>query len=107
MVEGVSANGDAADHLDRSPHIDLAQGGDEVGSGRGINLVTWILGAAVLAVALLLTVRLGQRLAGGKAAARARPPPACPTPLGKPGRVTTRAATPTASTPPAPPPSNP
>ncbi len=107
MMEGVSANGDAADRLDRSPDIDLAQGGDEVGSGRGINLVTWILGAAVLAVALLLTVRLGQRLAGGKAAARAQPPAAGHTPLGKAGRDTTRAATGTGSKPAAPAPSNP
>src|SRR5260370_23850768 len=105
MVEGVSANGDAADHLDRSPHIDMAQGGDEVGSGRGINLVTWILGAAVLAVALLLTVRLGPPLAGGKAAARAPPPAAGHNPLSKTGRHTTRAAPGTRSKPPAPAPS--
>ncbi len=106
MVEGVSANGEAEDRLDRSPDIDLAQGGDEVGSGRGINLATWILGAAVLAIALLLTVRLGQRLAGGKAATRAQPPAASHTPLGKAGRDTTRADG-TGSKPAAPAPSNP
>jgi len=60
----------------------LAQGASEVGAGRGINFLTWILGAAVLAFAVLLTVLVGQRLAGGKAAAHAHPPAAPATSLG-------------------------
>jgi TonB family protein len=59
----------------------LAQGASEVGAGRGINFLTWTLGAVVLAFAVLLTVLIGQRLARGKAAARAHPPAALATSL--------------------------
>ncbi len=38
---------------------------------RAINLITWALGAAVVAIALLLVVRVGQRLVGGTAKAHA------------------------------------
>ncbi len=47
---------------------------DEAGFERGINVITWILGAAVIAVAVLLTVRVAERLEGGKAAARRHAP---------------------------------
>jgi TonB family protein len=47
---------------------------DEAGFERGINVITWILGAAVIAVAVLLTVRVAERLEGGKVAARRHAP---------------------------------
>jgi TonB family protein len=43
-------------------------------SSRGINVITWILGAAVLAAAVLLTTIVAQRLLGAKAATRRHPP---------------------------------
>lgn len=52
----------------------LEQGASKADTGRGVRIFTWILGAAVLAFALLLTVLLGQRLIGRKSARRAHPP---------------------------------
>src|SRR6202051_2832682 len=52
----------------------LAPEASKAHTGRGVRILTWILGAAVLAFALLLTVLLGQRLIGRKAARRAHPP---------------------------------
>jgi TonB family protein len=43
-------------------------------AGRGINILTWMLGGAVLAFALLLTASMGLRLLRGKSASRAHPP---------------------------------
>jgi TonB family protein len=53
----------------------------EAASGRAIHLITWVLGATLLAVAVLLTVRVGQRLGVGRATARAHPPAAISAPL--------------------------
>jgi TonB family protein len=50
--------------------LDL-QLGSEVASSRGMNLLTWVLGAAVLAYAVLLTVLVTERLSGGKVATHA------------------------------------
>jgi len=66
----------------RSFGAGLSQGASEVGAGRGIDFLTWTLGAAVLAFALLLTVLVGQRMVGGKSATRAHPPAAPATSLG-------------------------
>jgi TonB family protein len=52
--------------------------GSEPGFGRGITFITWALGAAVLGFAVLLTVRVGQHLGRGQAAARAHPQAAIP-----------------------------
>ena len=52
----------------------LAPGPSNADTGRGVRILTWILGAAVLAFVLLLTVLLGQRLMGSKSARRTRPP---------------------------------
>jgi TonB family protein len=53
----------------------------EATSGRGLNILTWVLGAAVLAIALLLVVRVGQRLLGGTGKAHAHPPSVNAAPL--------------------------
>lgn len=50
--------------------------GTRVATGRGIAALTWILGAAVLAFALLLTVLIGERLFRGRTASRTHPPTA-------------------------------
>jgi TonB family protein len=47
----------------------LLSAASEATSGRGMNIVTLVLGAAVLASAVLLTVLAAQRLGGGRAAA--------------------------------------
>jgi len=73
----------------RSFGAGLAQGASEVGAGRGIDFLTWTLGAAVLAFALLLTALVSQRLVGGKAAARAHPPAAPANSLGHAERDST------------------
>ncbi|MHB8217565.1 MAG: TonB family protein [Candidatus Sulfotelmatobacter sp.] len=52
----------------------LAPRASSADTGREARIFTWILGAAVLAFALLLTVSLGQRLMGRKSARRERPP---------------------------------
>jgi protein TonB len=44
-----------------------------VATSRGLNLLTWVLGVAVLAFALLLTVLIGMRLVRGKTATRVHP----------------------------------
>jgi TonB family protein len=67
----------------RSYEADSEQESKGGGNGRGINLLTWILGAGVLAGVLLLTVRVGQRLVGGKAAPRVHSPALVSTPSGK------------------------
>jgi TonB family protein len=64
----------------RSPDGALLQAANEAASSRGINFITWVLSAAVIAFAVLLTVLVGQRLGGGKAAARAHPPGASAAP---------------------------
>jgi TonB family protein len=68
--------------LDR-PSLDrpLPQPASEAATGRGINVITWVLGATVLAFALLLIGRVGQRLGGEKATAVAHPPAAISAPL--------------------------
>jgi TonB family protein len=58
----------------------LPQPPGETASDRGINLITWVLGVTVLAVAVLLAVRVVQRLSGGKAVVRAHPTAAIPAP---------------------------
>jgi TonB family protein len=54
-----------------SVRLPVVQMASETAFGRGINLVTWILGAIVLGFAVLLTVLVDQRLGGGKARAHA------------------------------------
>jgi len=54
----------------------LLQPASEAAPGRKMNLVTLALSAAVLAYAVLLTVLVAQRLSGGRATARVRPPTA-------------------------------
>lgn len=51
---------------------------DEVIEGRGIQLLTWMLSAAVLTVAVLLTLILAQRLQGRKAAIHTPAAPSSP-----------------------------
>lgn len=51
----------------------LAEGAGRVGSGRTIEGLTWALGLAVLVCALLLTVRVSQRLGWLKESARQHP----------------------------------
>jgi TonB family protein len=53
----------------------------EAASGRGLNVITWVLGAAVLIIALLQVVRVGQRLVGGTAKAHAHAPSAVALPV--------------------------
>lgn len=69
-----------------------AQATIEVGARHGINLLTSILGAAVLALALFQTVKLGHHLFGGRAAARTHPPAIVPAPLRNAERETTAAS---------------
>ncbi len=59
----------------------LPQPASEAATGRGINVITWVLGATVLAFALLLIGRVGQRLGGEKATAVAHPPAAIAAPV--------------------------
>jgi TonB family protein len=54
----------------------------EVASSRGMNVLTWVLGVAVLAYAVLLTVLVTERLRGGKADARAHAAGAVSAPAG-------------------------
>jgi TonB family protein len=58
----------------QSDDAPLSEATSEVAAGRGINLLTWILGAAVLAFALLLTVLMGVRLFRGRTASRSHQP---------------------------------
>jgi len=55
------------------PDATLLEPPSEDELSRGLKLITWALGAAVLGFAVLVTVRVGQRLVGGKAAVRAHP----------------------------------
>ena len=57
----------------RSADATLLEPASEEELSRGLKLITWALGAAVLGFAVLLTVRVGQRLVGGTAAVRAHP----------------------------------
>ncbi len=70
VVTDAGANSDAAGEVDR---VSLPEGlprpVSPTASSRVMNLVTWVLGAAVLGYAVLLTVLVGQHLMGGKAAA--------------------------------------
>jgi TonB family protein len=81
-AENISAgNRDATSDADyRSLKSLLLQPANDAASGRAINLITWVLGAAVLAFAVLLTVLAGQRLGGGKVRARAHAPAAVSSP---------------------------
>jgi TonB family protein len=78
VAKNMDATSDA-DHgaLDRP----VQQPVSEAASGRAINLITWALGVTLLAVAVLLTVRVGQRLGVGRATARAHPAAAISAPL--------------------------
>jgi TonB family protein len=67
-------NGTASDGHSRLSESPLLQPTDGAAVGRVINVITWILGALVFAVAILLTVRVVQRLGGGRAAGRVNPP---------------------------------
>jgi TonB family protein len=76
-----------AENMDATPGADrgsldpvLPQPASEARPDRGINVVTWVLGVAVLAIAVLLAVRVGQRLGGGTAKAHAHAPSAIATP---------------------------
>jgi len=69
-----------------------AQATIEVGARHGINLLTSILGAAVLALALFQTVKLGHHLSGGRAAGRTHPPATVSAPLRNAERETTAAS---------------
>jgi TonB family protein len=63
----------AKDASDYQPEDPALSEGTRVATGRGIDPLTWILGAAVLAFALLLTVLTGERLFREKTASRAHP----------------------------------
>jgi TonB family protein len=82
IAEDLMAAADGRDvSLDmRSLDLLLAQPASAAPSGRGMNLMTWALGAVLLAYAVLLTVLVSQRLSGGKATAHVRPPAAVATP---------------------------
>jgi TonB family protein len=69
----------ASDHTSKptlnaaSENATIPEATSEIASISGINILTWILGAAVLAFALLLTVLLGVRLSRGRSGSRAHP----------------------------------
>jgi TonB family protein len=72
VAESVIGTRAAASSADRgSPQEPLPPPASELGSGRAANLVTLVLGAAVLAYAVLLTVLVGERLVGHRATAGA------------------------------------
>ena len=71
--ENAAAKDGAVYRSDDAPLTDIPSG---VATGRGIDLVTWILGAAVLIFTLLLTALMGARLLRGRRASRAHPPAA-------------------------------
>ena len=74
VVESFSATSHAAsDGNQGSLHQPLLEPASEAASGRGMNFMTLVLGAAVLAYAVLMTVLVAQRLGGGKAPARKQP----------------------------------
>lgn len=90
---------------DRSHRAELEQKASEVANS-GINFFTWILGAAVLAVALLLAVRAEERLTGGRSRVRAHPTTS-PSKSPNRGRDSTTVLAGASATPAAPKPSNP
>lgn len=69
----------ASDHASKhtlnatSENATIPEAASEIAPISGINILTWILAAAVLAFALLLTVLLGVRLSRGRSASRAHP----------------------------------
>ena len=66
-------NGTVSDAHSRLPESSPLQATNGAAAGRMINAITWILGAVVFAVAILLTVRVVQRMGGGKAARATSP----------------------------------
>jgi len=73
-VTSTVASDAASEGRQGSADLPSTSAGSEVSSGRRINFMTLALGAAVLAYAVLLTVLVAQRLSGGRATGRARPP---------------------------------
>ncbi len=70
VVTDAIANSDAAREVEQvSPPGSLQRPVSPTASSRAMNLITWVLGAAVLGYAVLLTVLVGQHVIGGKAAA--------------------------------------
>jgi TonB family protein len=65
-----------------SPDQPVSQPEDEAVPSRGMNILTWVLAAVVLAFAVLLSVLVTERLSGGKATTRAHAAGAVSAPAG-------------------------